>query len=503
MNPKTVPLAMAVLASLAPAQGANPLYVTDSTNDTVWRLEDLDQNGDFNAAGETSVFYDDALGAITLTNNNGITLASGGRVFFTDSSEDICVLLQDLNDDGDALDGGEATVYFDGTAGGNLSGVVMTSAANLFVDDQDVVWIASSNTSSGNDAIIRLEDLSDDGDCNDVGEAVEWYLPAPGGSTGDSLPQDVRVGLDGAVYYLEAGSTGVLAKGVYRLVDSDDSGSIDPGEVMPWFLPAAQANSAFFWGFAEAEDGYWYMADSSNELVWRFRDEDASGSVDPATEALVYWQSAGSSLIWNVDVGRDGALYCAESQSPDRVLRMFDGDGNSSIDASEVSEVYSEDLSPADIGNPRSLAADNELPLPLAYCTAKASTAGCLASMTTSDPAALPVSGAADYSVVVTAMEGQRPGIFFTGLTPAATPFLGGTLCIQPPIKRSLNLFSFGTSGACDGSYAMLVNDGNVIPAGFDAGPGATSFLQAWYRDPLNPDGTGAALSDGLELVWQ
>ena len=142
------------------------------------------------------------------------------------------------------------------------------------------------------------------------------------------------------------------------------------------------------------------------------------------------------------------------------------------------------------------------------YCTAKASSSGCLATM--SGTAIALVSGAGDYTVAMTAAQGQRPGIFLGGTSaPAAISFFGGTLCVQPPLKRSLIKFTGGTANTCTGAFSMIVNDGNAFPpggTGFDAGPGSTSFMQGWYRDPqlMSPQGAtfDVALSNGLQLNW-
>lgn len=142
---------------------------------------------------------------------------------------------------------------------------------------------------------------------------------------------------------------------------------------------------------------------------------------------------------------------------------------------------------------------------PQIYCTAKASFSGCTASVTTSNASADPVSGANDYSAVLAAAQTLRPGIFFTSNTgQAALPFQGGVLCFFPPLKRSPTLFTGGSAQfQCTGGYQLLINDGVILPAGFDAGPGGTSFIQAWYRSPQLADGFGTALSNAMQLDWQ
>ena len=132
-----------------------------------------------------------------------------------------------------------------------------------------------------------------------------------------------------------------------------------------------------------------------------------------------------------------------------------------------------------------------------AYCTAKASSAGCLASISTTDSAAQPVSGAGGYSVTASDVHSIKNGLLFAGLSgSAAIPFNGGTLCVQPPTKRGPITGSFGVGpNTCTGTYSTLVNDGNVIPAGLDAGMGNSAWYQYWYRDPANGAGQlGTAL---------
>lgn len=138
------------------------------------------------------------------------------------------------------------------------------------------------------------------------------------------------------------------------------------------------------------------------------------------------------------------------------------------------------------------------------YCTPKASSAGCLSAISLSGP--LPaVSGASDLFVTSTAVQGFKNGLVFASISgPSAIPFSGGTLCVDPPLKRGPVLNSGGTSPvSCDGSYSHLVNDGLIIPFGLDPGPGNTAWYQYWYRDPNNGAGNlGTALSNGLQLAF-
>lgn len=348
-----------VLVPALPHLASEDAYVTDAGNDSVFRLQDTNYDGDFNDAGEVVLFYHEDLGPQTLGNNNSIATDSNGRVYIADTSEDIVFLMVDLDGDGNAHGIGESRVFFNGNIAGNESNLELFSPNNITIDFFNVVWVAEANNGAGGiDSIVRLEDQNLDGDANDAGEASRYFVvDNPTGSVADSIPQGVVVGQDGVLYYLEISSNGSLEKGVYRLFDANNNGIIDPAtEVAPFFIPPAQASNGFFWNVTQDEGGFFYIADSTNEIVWRFRDEDGDGTVDPASEAVKYWEALGSSLIWSAQPSGDGRLLVAESQNPDRVTLYQDLDGNGFIDpVLEVAEAYSENESDVTISNPRGL----------------------------------------------------------------------------------------------------------------------------------------------------
>ena len=138
-------------------------------------------------------------------------------------------------------------------------------------------------------------------------------------------------------------------------------------------------------------------------------------------------------------------------------------------------------------------------------CTAKTSSNGCVTQIGTSSAGA-PTTGTNDFSVLASSAQGFKNGILFGGNNGAAAiPFSGGTLCINPPTKRSPVQGSGGSSPiSCDGSFSRIVNDGLVFPAGLDAGAGNSGWYQYWYRDPNNGAGNlGTALSNAVQLDFQ
>ncbi len=133
---------------------------------------------------------------------------------------------------------------------------------------------------------------------------------------------------------------------------------------------------------------------------------------------------------------------------------------------------------------------------PVVYCTAGQGTSsgGCFASITTSAPAHCPMPSANNYDVVVNSAEPNKPGIIFYGYSTASIPFSTGTLCVQPPLKRTPPQGT-GGSGTCSGSMSLRIND----PAGLDHSSGTVVYFQGWYRDQ---QGIGTDLSDAIEVEY-
>jgi len=143
---------------------------------------------------------------------------------------------------------------------------------------------------------------------------------------------------------------------------------------------------------------------------------------------------------------------------------------------------------------------------PTIYCTAKTSSAGCIATISTSNVDAQPTSGANDYYVTAWMVQEQKLGLLFGGVSGAASlPFNGGTLCANAPLTRGPAIPSGGSApNACGGVFSTLVNDGHLFPLGLDAGPGQSAWYQYWFRDPSNGPGSfGTSLSNALRLDFQ
>ncbi len=123
------------------------------------------------------------------------------------------------------------------------------------------------------------------------------------------------------------------------------------------------------------------------------------------------------------------------------------------------------------------------------YCTGKVNSLGLVPSLSTTGTTSL---ARQDLHLVC-----QNGGIasangihFWSDAGPASVPFLGGTLCAQPPIVRG-PLHFYDASGTVDVPIPVVAAD-----------VGKTRWFQFWFRDSTHPDGTGTGLSGGAQVTF-
>ena len=497
-----------VLVTGAAAQGLSDVFVCDSSSRLIWRCTDSDSNGDYNGPNETSVFYSGVTGAVPLSFNAAVWSSPDGTVWVTDTTEDVLVRLVDLDGNGDANGNGEATVWFDGRLGGNAEGVLMTSARGLWRDPDGVFFVASNNTTSGgNDAILRLEDVNQDGDANDLGEAREFYTPSLGGLVGDSIPTAIVRGADGALYYSDNGIAANPPRGAYRLEDRDGSGTIDQAnEVSTFFLAPPQGSNAFHWEITVDPQGTIYLGDNGNELIWRLVDANLDGVIDPTTESNLFWSAGVQSTIWDIDVAPDGSLYVAEDQTPDRVLRLFDANLDGSIDpATEVCELYNELVAPNAFGSAQAIAiANGPRRVGVSFCgpaVINSSGASATISASGSDLAARN-----DLVLEAASLPLSSFAFFLTSDTAGFTANPGGSqgnLCLAGAIGRYVRPGQIQNSGGSGAVSLALDLTQHPTPTGFvGVQPGQTWHFTTWFRDNIGGAAT-SNFSDGLSVTFR
>ncbi len=119
------------------------------------------------------------------------------------------------------------------------------------------------------------------------------------------------------------------------------------------------------------------------------------------------------------------------------------------------------------------------------YCTAKVNSAGCTPSISFSGaPSASSPSG---FVIRATGELNNKLGSFFYSLAgEQAVPFLGGTLCVKLPIKRTGIVASGGNPppNDCSGSYSIDFNAYRASGVDPLLVVGASVSGQFWSRDP-------------------
>ena len=145
------------------------------------------------------------------------------------------------------------------------------------------------------------------------------------------------------------------------------------------------------------------------------------------------------------------------------------------------------------------VSADWACPTPATYCTAKVNSLGCTPAIgSTGTPS---YSSAAPFTVEASSILNNRFGLMFYGYGQQATPFQGGTMCVQAPVKRTPVQDSGGNAlgNDCSGAFSFDMNA--RIQSGIDGSlvPGAQVFAQYWSRDPQSPGTTN--LTDGVTFT--
>lgn len=140
---------------------------------------------------------------------------------------------------------------------------------------------------------------------------------------------------------------------------------------------------------------------------------------------------------------------------------------------------------------------------PTTYCTAKQNSQGCTPGIGSFGIAVYSTPSAQLFLINAAFVLNNKFGLLFYGSQPANLPFQGGTLCVQPPIKRTPVQSSGGNPppNDCSGSFSMEFN--SYIASGVDSAlvPGRVVYAQWWYRDPgfSAPNNTG--LSNALQFA--
>ncbi|MCC6320543.1 MAG: hypothetical protein IT438_03800 [Phycisphaerales bacterium] len=203
------------------------VFLGDNDSRSIYALKDL--NGDFDAQdpGEARLWFSEAgnSGLFTLAAPNGLTEGPDGRVCIVNagagtgaSAADAIYRTADLNNDGDANDSDESSVWID-----TFTLVPSSSAFGAgFVGN--AMYFADSR-GGDLDTIFRAEDTTEPFGVITATELTTFYAEP---AVGAVVPVFFTAVSDGASIYTHDNSSSAIQT-VWRLTDTDNSGTLDIG----------------------------------------------------------------------------------------------------------------------------------------------------------------------------------------------------------------------------------------------------------------------------------
>ncbi|MEM1361927.1 MAG: hypothetical protein AAGF94_09465 [Pseudomonadota bacterium] len=261
------------------------VYVGDGNTDAVYAVRDKNGDSDAQDAGEAQVWFSAAGNADgrSLLTPNGLAVGNDGAIYITEAdvistqSGDFIYRTEDLNNDGDAQDLGESSIWLD------LKALDPASSAFEIAFDGDVAYVIDS--AGGSPRIYRAEDTSNDGSI-DINTEVTTYIDDTNAfGVGFFFAMDVALG---SVFVADFGV-------ITQLTDLNGSGTIDQANeaVEVWdetLMPLSNPNG-FNFGLAANDEGDLLMVSNggtTSDLVVYLSDTNDNGlfSADETTVAI-------------------------------------------------------------------------------------------------------------------------------------------------------------------------------------------------------------------------
>ncbi len=318
--------------------------------DNVIRMQDLDNDGDCNDAGEITVFAETrAIWGVGNTSPDSLDFVPGTEILYV--TDDIWTGVatfpsgiqryEDLNGDHDAADIGESALWVDGT----LTQIIPTSAGSVTVSltDFEAVMVDSSGMVIGFEqqlrALLGFFDINGDGDAMDAGEAWNFCnLVNNQAVNGLDVNADV---LSGALK--EGGCPSSSGTGMYTSLEILDVsyGAGPGGRDVYWMVTTVSATTCT----------------QAAALVYRGVDFNGDRDLNDAGEVTLFYDGPNSphlyvpNSIWG-GTEYDGGFAIWHNAGPpgqtafiqDTVEFLADGNGNgNAMDAGESVVLHSWD----------------------------------------------------------------------------------------------------------------------------------------------------------------
>lgn len=344
---------MALLSLISPTAFAtllanDAILISDMTRDAVYITRDINNNGTASDAGESTVYFDqNNLSGLTTPTKSVFSIFQSrtGYIYLGDGSSDSVYRLADLNADGDAQDAGEANIWF---SEANVEGYTLPTPNSVFEAEDNALYIVNAGTGSRPaDVIYRTTDLNHDGDANDAGEANVWLdlsilaSSTLGGDIAENKSSAFDISFVGSTAYI-ADLMGSETDTIFRAHDDNGNGNIDADELSvfiddnnPFGVPIAT-------GLISDDTGSLYTLESSSrqdQSLYRLTDLNSNGVIDDIAETKEIWNESlvaalgvelGSAFGFALGPDDEMLVVSAGSDSKDNLFRLldFNGDGD-------------------------------------------------------------------------------------------------------------------------------------------------------------------------------
>ncbi|MGE3181631.1 MAG: hypothetical protein AB7N71_08375 [Phycisphaerae bacterium] len=327
------------------AYDQNVIFAFDQTRDYLLRLLDLNDDGDAIDPGEVVIFMNDADAATGLDNSQGLLALSPYEVFATDNFvPDNVLRLNDLNRDGDALDPGESTIWWDGMLPDGLG--LMMNPVCISTGPDDAYYLIDNNSvgsTSNPEAIYRMDDLNNDGDVNDAGEVTQYFELSPP-STAVTVTFDLEFDNAGAGYVYDIRDP--------NQIEHIDRISPDATTKTVWIDSAALFQMTGVVFVLSQDLVHDPLTDEiitsgtlgSSTVLIAMRDQNNSDTIDSGSEVRLLWRESEA----GVSVGSargicllpNRSMYFTEALN-DQIIRMVDlNEDGDYRDAGETNVFY-------------------------------------------------------------------------------------------------------------------------------------------------------------------
>jgi len=337
-------LVLAVTSSASgEAQKRLVVFAFDQTIDALIRVEDLNGDGDTLDAREVTRFIDDTIAAsLGVENAQGLYAYSRSGVVATDNfPPDNIVHLRDENDDGDAFDSGEVSIYHDGALPDgyfltNPASLTRTSSGNFFVIDNNTL------DTTNPEAAYKLVDRNGDGDVNDPNEVVFFWEFSPAGVSNTAV-LELEAGADDALFAFDISSAHTE---IIRVApDGLSAGVFVTASSLFSLSNLSLAGTIAEMSFDRNRGRMLFGAFAGNDIVIAtLRDRNGNNVIDAANEVRVVWSEAASGF--NTGSPRD-ILWLPDNRVvwvdalSDRLWLLTDAnDDGDYLDAGETTYIY-------------------------------------------------------------------------------------------------------------------------------------------------------------------